>query len=149
MRDWVPLVVAVCALAAGVFAGIASIRATKTNQEANQIKWLADAREQSAKVQRDMDKVQEDLATTRRDLVQTKRQITEQSDLIEETTRWCIRVIDWAHDDTMSHAELRRLINGGPATLRAELHRNQDGGRGRNAGGAARQEGRRRDERRD
>lgn len=121
MRDWAPMVVALCALAAGIFAGIASIRATKTNQEANQIKWLADAREQTVTIRRDLDKTQEDLATTRRDLVQTKRQITEQSDLVEEATRWIMRVIDWAHDDTVDHAELRRLINGGPPSLRTEL----------------------------
>lgn len=135
------MVVALCALAAGIFGGIASIRATKTNQEANQIKWLADAREQSVTIRADLDKARDDLADTRRDLVQTKRQVTEQRDLIEEVTRWIIRVVDWAHDETVDAAELRRLINGGPASFRAELRRDLNGGRGRDSGGAVREEG--------
>lgn len=129
MRDWVPLVVAFCALFAGSIAAIASMRATRVNQETNQIKWIQEARDQATAVRKDLDETTQDLAQTKRDLGQTKREVIEQRDLVEELTRWIIRVVGWAHDATVDGTELRRLINGGPPSMRASLRRDQESGR--------------------
>lgn len=129
MREWLPLVIAVCALITGGIAAIASTRATRVNQESNQVKWLQEARDQAASVRKDFTEMSEDFADTRRELGQTKRDVIEQRDLVEEMTRWIIRVVDWSHDATVDGPELRRLINGGPPSMRAALRRDQQTGR--------------------
>jgi hypothetical protein len=139
VRDWVPLVVAMCALAAGLFGGFASMRATRVNAEANQIKWLEEARTQAASVRKDLDATSADLVSTNRNLAQANGRIAELGDLVEEMTRWTLRVVDWAHDDNVDGPELRRLINGGPPSMRASARRIQDGGR--SAAGWSREEG--------
>lgn len=118
MRDWVPLVVAICALLAGGYGAQASMRATKVNQEANQIKWLQEARTESAAAKKDADAATDAAASARRELNQTKIETAEVRDLVEELTRWILRVVDWSHDTTVDGPELRRLINGGPPSLR-------------------------------
>lgn len=118
MRDWVPLAVACCALIGAVYGAVASGRATKVNQEANQIKWLQDARVESAAAKREADAATDVAASARRELNQTRRETAEVRDLVEELTRWILRVVDWSHDTTVDGPELRRLINGGPPSLR-------------------------------
>lgn len=119
MRDWVTLIVAVCGLVAGIYAARASMRASRVNQEANQIKWVDEARKEAREAKAEAEQVKNDLATTRSDLASTKRELIEVRDLTEELTRWCMRVVAWSGDETISEAELRRMINGGPAILRA------------------------------
>lgn len=111
MRDWIPFFVAGIGALAGFYGAWASSRATKVNQEANQIKWLQDARREAAEAT-------EEAAEAKRDLKQTRRETVELRDLVEELTRWTLRVVNWAHDDTVDGQELRRLINGGPPSLR-------------------------------
>jgi hypothetical protein len=140
MRDWGPLVVAVCAMVGALYAARASTRATRTNQEGNQIKWLADARDETARIRKDLDEATDELATTKRETKQTKAEAAELRDLIEELTRWVMRVVDWAHDETVDGPELRRMINGGPPSMRGTIGRGQPGSAG---GGWSREEGQR------
>lgn len=128
MRDWIPLAVALVALFSGVYGARASLRATRTNTETNQIKWLQDARADAATAKREAEaaKREADTALTeahdaRRDLTAMRREMEEQRDLTEEMTRWIIRVVDWARDDELPTHELRRLINGGPPSLRHQI----------------------------
>jgi transposase-like protein len=118
MRDWIPFLVAGLGAAAGFYGAWASSRATRVNQEANQIKWLQEARTDSISAKREAAEASEEAAEIRRDLVQTRRETVELRDLVEELTRWTLRVVNWAHDDTVDGLELRRLINGGPPSLR-------------------------------
>jgi type II secretory pathway predicted ATPase ExeA len=140
MRDWGPLLVAICALLGAVYAGRVSTRATRVNQEANQIKWLSDARSEAVSIRKDLDAATDELAETKRETKQTKAEAVELRDLIEELTRWVMRVVDWAHDETVDGPELRRLINGGPPSMRGTIGRGKPGSAG---GGWSREEGKR------
>jgi hypothetical protein len=119
MRDYLPLAVAVCALIAGVYGARASTRATRVNQEANQIKWIQEARQDSIAAKKDAAEATDAAADIKRELAQNKRETIELRDLTEELTRWILRVVNWAHDETMDGPELKRLINGGPPSLRS------------------------------
>jgi len=131
MRDWVPLVVGVLGLLGALYAARVARSATAVNAEANQIKWLqeakgeaAQARADAVQLRRDFEQMSETAANTRRDLSQTRREVIEQRDLIEELTRWTLRVVDWAHDPETTWPELRRLINGGPPSMRSAYRPN-------------------------
>jgi hypothetical protein len=121
MRDYIPLVVAICALAAGVYGARASMRATRVNQEVNQIKWLQEARIDATAAKKEAAEALEDAASAKRDLANTKRESVELRDLLEEVTRWVWRVVHFAHDESIDGPELRRLINGGPPSMRGKV----------------------------
>jgi hypothetical protein len=119
MNVWVPFLVAGVALMGTLYSVQASMRATRVTQEANQVKWVEDARKEAHAAKVEADEVHNDLIETRRELTQTKRELGEVRDLTEELTRWALRVVTWSHDDTMTLNDLRRLIDGGPPSLRS------------------------------
>lgn len=119
MRDWAPIVVTLVSMVAAVYAARASTRATRVNEDGNRIKWLQEAKDEARLAKSEAERATEEAAEVRRELATTKRKAVELGDLLEEYTRWALRVIDWSCDDSMPHAELRRLINGGPPSLRA------------------------------
>lgn len=118
MRELMPLVIALAALFGAFLAYRASTRATAVNQEANQIKWLEQAKNEAAAAKREADSARQEATETKRELAQTKYKAVEFGDLLEEYTRWILRVIGWARDEALPEQELRRLINGGPPSLR-------------------------------
>jgi hypothetical protein len=121
MRDMIPLIVAACSLVGVLYSVTASRKATRVSQETNQIKWVEDARREAHAAKKEADEVKEDLVTTRREVLSTRREAQELHDLVDELTRWTMRVVNWAQDDTVGYDELRRLINGGPPSLRNRI----------------------------
>ena len=126
--------IGILGILAGLYATRVSREATRTSREmsreTNQIKWLQEAKDDAAQAKKDSreareeaDEVRDDLAETKRDLAQAKRELTEQRDLNEELTRWALRAVTWAADPTIDREEIRRLINGGPPSLRGILGR--------------------------
>lgn len=118
MRDWVPIVVAAFALAAALANYRGTLRVSRSNEEGNQLKWLAEAKSEAAAAKREADEAAEESAEVRRELVKTRRQVAELNDIVEELTRWTLRVLAWKSDPDMTMDEIRRLINGGPASMR-------------------------------
>jgi hypothetical protein len=123
MRDWVPLMVAAFALAAAIANYRGTIRVSRANEEGNQLKWLQAAREEAHAAKEEADETREECAATKRDLAQTERKLVELGDLVEELTRWTLRVLAWKDDPGMSMEEIRRLINGGPPSMRRQIGR--------------------------
>jgi hypothetical protein len=130
IKDYGTLIIGLLGILAGVYATRVSRQATRVTRETNQIKWLQEAKDDAAKAKRDAheasdeaERIKEDLAETRRDLALTKIDLIEQRDLNEELTRWCLRAVTWAADPLIDREEIRRLINGGPPSLRGTLGR--------------------------
>jgi hypothetical protein len=125
MREWGTLVIALLSVAAGLYATKASREATRTSRETNQIRWLQEARVEAESAKKDLrelrseaDSLHDDMAETKREMRAAEVKLTEATDVIEELSRWALRVITWAADPTIDREELRRLINGGPSYLR-------------------------------
>lgn len=132
--QYVALIVAVCGLIGGIYGARTARRAAAVGSEANQIKWveLAKAEAESARreataakgdaedARRDADAAKDEAAQARRDLAQYRRDAVEVHDVLDELTRWALRVVNWAQDESINRGELARLINGGPPSLRAK-----------------------------
>lgn len=121
MRDWVPIVVAACALLAAYANYRGTLRVSKSNEEGNQLKWLAEAKRDAADAKREADEALEEAAQAKRELAQTRRKAAEMEDTIEEVMRWVLRVVTWKDDPGMTLDELRRLIDHGPPPLRERV----------------------------
>lgn len=125
MRDWVPLLVAGCALIAALVNMRGTMRQTAATGEANAIKWLQEAKEDAARARGEADRAKaeaddclEECAKNRRLLNQTRREIAELRDLVDELTAWTLRVVGAKNDPKTTMAELRQIIDHGPPSLR-------------------------------
>jgi hypothetical protein len=123
MRDWVPIVVAAFAVAAALANYRGTLRVSKSNEEGNHLKWLQVARDDAQAAKREADATREESAETRRELTRTKREVSELHDLVDELTRWTLRVIAAKDDPQISLTELRQIIDGGPPSIRPTLNR--------------------------
>lgn len=126
MRDWVPIVVAACALAAALSNYRGTIRVSRANEAGNQLKWLQEARDDAAKARTEADRAKteadetrDESAQTRREIMQTRRELIELRDLVDELTRWTLRVVAAKNDPDITLDDLRHIIDNGPPSLRA------------------------------
>lgn len=126
MRDWVPLLVAGCALLAAMVNMRGTLRQSSASQEANQIKWLQEAKDDAARARAEAvrakteaDECMETCAQNRRLLSQTRVEVSELKDLVEEITRWTIRVVTAKEDPKVTTGELKQIIDHGPPSLRS------------------------------
>jgi hypothetical protein len=126
MRDWVPLLVAGCALVAALVNMRGTLRQAGASQESNQIKWLQEAKDDAHKAKAEADRakteadeVHEESALIRRQLNQTRREVAELRDLVEELTGWALRVIAAKSDPNITLPELRQVIDHGPPSIRS------------------------------
>lgn len=125
MTQWAPTLAAVLAFSAALFAARASTRATRVNEDVNRLKWVQEAKSEATAAKAEREAAAEQVVEIRRELTLAKREAIELRDTTEELTRWIYRVVDWAADPTVADPELRRLINGGPASLRTRKDENR------------------------
>jgi hypothetical protein len=62
MRDWVPIVVAACALAAALANYRGTLRVSRSNEEGNHLKWLQAFREDARDAKKEADETREESA---------------------------------------------------------------------------------------
>lgn len=127
MRDWIPVVVALCALAAGLANYRGTLKVSRSNEEGNQLKWLQEAKNDAAAAKKEADEAADEAAEVKRELAHVRRKAAEMEDLMEEVVRWVLRVVAWKDDPTMTMEELRVLIDHGPPSLRDRVRAQREG----------------------
>lgn len=106
------------AIAASFLAFRANTRASAVQQEAGQLSWVREARQEARDAKVDSEKAEEKADSANRRAAAAERRLTDVEDQIGEAFAWIARVVSWAQDPNISHDELIRLINGGPPTWR-------------------------------
>src|SRR3982751_3561786 len=113
MRDWVPIIVAVCSLAAVLINYRSTKRVSQSNEEGNHLKWLQAARDDAQVARKGADAARVEADEAKHELSQTKRELVELNDLVDELTRWTLRVVSAKNDRETTLAELGRIIGHG------------------------------------
>lgn len=106
----------------------ANTRASAVQRDTGQLNWVREARQEAREAKVDSEKAEEKADSATRRLSTVERRLTAAEDQIGELSAWVARVVGWAQDPGIDHAELIRLINGGPPSWRVSRNARTGGG---------------------